>query len=123
LAHPPVRFLDELGDEVPVARGHRRRGPAEHAHDDALVDALDEEEGRGSVARVVQPGGSDAGALQERGPVQRVVAACDGPAGYRGEDHAAVGPNRPCVDARRAPALSVLAQCGDQRGRQRQGPA
>jgi hypothetical protein len=81
LAHAPVRFFDELGDDVLVAGGHRRGRPAEHAHHDALVDAPDEQEGRGGVPGVMETGGPDGGALRERRPLQGLVAGRDGSAG------------------------------------------
>ena len=58
-SHPPVGFLDEFWHDVLVAGGHGRRRPAEHAHHDALVNALAEQQGGRGVPGVVQPRRAD----------------------------------------------------------------
>lgn len=70
LAHPAVGLLDELRHDVLVARGHRGRGPAEHTHNDALVDALNQQQRRCGVARVVESSVADTQPLQKRSPAE-----------------------------------------------------
>ena len=80
---PPAGPLDShLVNNVPVPSHHRHLRPPENVHDRPAADPLDQEQGRGRVARVVKPGvrnpnrfqhgdqwgGRSVGTTRDRGP-------------------------------------------------------
>jgi hypothetical protein len=67
-------------------------GVAEDLLDDADVDALSEQEGRGGMAGVVHADPPDAGLLQQRQPVVPVGLGGEGLAGGRAEHKVQVCP-------------------------------
>ena len=75
-------MLGEFRRDVGVALGLAELGVAEDLLDDADVDALLQQERRGGVPGVVDPGFPDSSSGQQRVPVFPVVVGVDRRAGW-----------------------------------------